>query len=528
MRDQWKVRRRNGLSLAILLLLLSGACNPVKPDAESSLPSPTFTPQPAATQPVNSSADAIAACDPDLQAKAMRPEHVPDWNRMGLDTCYDLVFDLTSGDENYSGSAVITFTNPGPSALNDIVLRTFPNAPVLFGGSLEITSVWVDETELTPEVFLADRSAVRIPLDSVLAAGETIRLQLEYSGILPVDFEREGIYGTYHYYSDGPVITLANAYPLLALLENGEWQASPVLAGGDAVVSRTALYRVEMRVPTGWQAAASGRETSREESGGRTAIIYAGGPLRDFMLAASPAFVLREAQWNGIQINHWGMPNTEGNWDEAIEVTRDSLELFEETFGPLPYNEMDVIAAPLKNASGVEYPGLFLLNENLYNYDVQPHLLPMVTAHEVAHQWWYAVVGNDVLENPWQDEALATYSAQVYEYEYDQAFYFGVLENYKQRVETLEAASGEQAVSQSVSDFAANPRDYATVVYHKGYLFLEALRRQIGDRAFDAALQKYYQENAYHLAPPDALLNSFEFTCQCELDDIYEEWGVYP
>ena len=31
-------------------------------------------------------------------------------------------------------------------------------------------------------------------------------------------------------------------------------------------------------------------------------------------------------------------------------------------------------------------------------------------AHEVAHQWWYGIVGNDQYTEPWLDEAFATYS----------------------------------------------------------------------------------------------------------------------
>ncbi|MHB1118505.1 MAG: M1 family metallopeptidase [Bellilinea sp.] len=527
MRYCWKVQ---GIYGAVFMLLLA-SCQPVQPTVVPQSPTSTLgrtETQPDDALPILSSADAIAACDPEFQSKALRPDRIPDWDTLGVDTCYDLVFDLTSGSETYQGSAAITFTNPGKTALNEIVLRTFPNAPLLFGGGMEITSARASGESLAIEVFLEDQSAVRLPLKIPLMPGETIQLQLEFNGWLPVDFERDWIYGTYHYASDGPVVMLANAYPMLAPLVNGEWQASPVLVEGDAVVSSTALYRAQVQVPTGWQVAASGREVTREKTQSQISISIAGGPLRDFMLAASPALILREAEWGGIRVNHWGLPRTERYWNEAIDVAKASLDLFEETFGPLPYNELDIIAAPLKNASGVEYPGLILLGETLYNSGSVPHLLPSVTAHEVAHQWWYAVVGNDVLEYPWQDEALATLSAQFYEMVYDQNFYFGALENYKLRVETLEAASGEQAVSQSVADFSDNPQAYATVVYHKGYLFLEELRSQIGEQAFNAALQNYYQNNLYRLAPPAALLDSFETACSCELDELYNEWGVNP
>jgi pimeloyl-ACP methyl ester carboxylesterase len=43
-----------------------------------------------------------------------------------------------------------------------------------------------------------------------------------------------------------------------------------------------------------------------------------------------------------------------------------------------------------------------------------------VAAHEVAHQWWYAVVGNDIYREPWLDEAFAQYSGIIYALELDQ------------------------------------------------------------------------------------------------------------
>ncbi|GAG95852.1 unnamed protein product, partial [marine sediment metagenome] len=37
-----------------------------------------------------------------------------------------------------------------------------------------------------------------------------------------------------------------------------------------------------------------------------------------------------------------------------------------------------------------------------------------VIAHETAHQWWYSVVGNDEINQPWLDEAFAEYSTYQY------------------------------------------------------------------------------------------------------------------
>jgi len=281
-------------------------------------------------------------------------------------------------------------------------------------------------------------------------------------------------------------------------------------------------------VPDDWQVVSSGSQVNSSTDGANKVVQIAGGPLREFMLAASPAFVLQQQTWQDVQINHWGLSESDEAQAEVLQVAADSMDIFNQTFGPYPYSELDIIAAPLNNASGVEYPGLILLGEGLYTSKSTPPMLPYVTAHEVAHQWWYAVVGNDVLVHPWQDEALATYSAQLYVMKHDPAFYQGALSLYRERVADLEAEQGAQPIDQSVAELVDLQKAYSTIAYLKGDLFFEALREEIGVSAMDAGLQAYYQEFSYQISQPVGLLDSFETACQCNLDALYSLWGVQP
>ena len=216
-------RLRKWIAFTVLVSVLT-ACQVNGPT--STAPMPTISPAPSAIPTKTptiapSSTNALSACDLELQSSAMRPGSIPDWNALGITTCYDLTFDLTSGGPDYSGSAVITFTNPGGASLNDLVLRLYPNAPLLFGGQLTLTSAQVNQAELTQETFLEDHTAVRLTLAQPVAAGETIQLQLNFTGSLPAGFASADIYGTFNFASDGPVLMMANAYPLLAPLQDG-------------------------------------------------------------------------------------------------------------------------------------------------------------------------------------------------------------------------------------------------------------------------------------------------------------------
>jgi aminopeptidase N len=210
-----------------------------------------------------------------------------------------------------------------------------------------------------------------------------------------------------------------------------------------------------------------------------------------------------------------------------MNVSQNSLALFDERFGSYPYKELDVIAVPLNLASGVEYPGLILIDQALYTSgSARPGFFEIVISHEVGHQWWYAVVGNDVIEHPWQDEALTTFSSLLYQQEFEPQAYRGTLGFYQNTLSDLEGSQIESDVGRPVESFHDAPGAYSPVVYIKGALFFVELRQEIGDEAFFAALRDYYSDQMYQLARPQALLQAFETACNCQLDDTYQEWGV--
>jgi len=66
------------------------------------------------------------------------------------------------------------------------------------------------------------------------------------------------------------------------------------------------------------------------------------------------------------------------------------------------------------------------------------------------------------------------------------------------------------------------PPELHLVYVHLPLPTLGGLMKPVGHEA----LQRYYAENQYALAGPEALLAAFEASCGCELDTLYAEWGV--
>ena len=532
------------LKAAILFSLVLGACNtptesqaleqePVlsSPESEQQALVISADPTQASLPEITPALDAqevLVACPLEGQAVAMRPGFDPGWEALGLNACYDLTLDLSPERPGYTGSARVTYANLTGRDLPDLVFRLYPNADRIYGGDLQVTAVKVGGTQVDAEVFLSDQTAFRFSLENPLPSGEIVVVELEFSGQVPVDREGQpGVYGIFNYESGEQVLTLANGYPILAPWEENGWRADPVVGIGDAVVSEAALYRVRVSAPRGWQVVATGIALDPEPSGENAHTEFATGPVREFILVASPNFSAHQAEANGVQVRHWGLPDGEDRWEDALQAAVDSIALFDERFGPYPYNELDVVSVPLWLAAGVEYPGLILLRQALYQSgsESSPNL-EYVVAHEVAHQWWYGVVGSDVLEHPWQDEALATFSSLLYQEVHQPGVYAGTLQFYRGRVAELESGKGDADIAQPAEAFLDHPGAYSPVVYIKGSLFFEALREQLGDETFFQALQTYYAQNKYGIPSPETLLDSFEQTCACALDGLYQEWGV--
>ncbi len=106
------------------------------------------------------------------------------------------------------------------------------------------------------------------------------------------------------------------------------------------------------------------------------------------------------------------------------------------------------------------------------------------------------------------------------------AAYNGFIQYLTAEFESLVKDGMDDRITQSLGYFERqnNPRLYSGIVYSKGALFLDALRKEIGDDAFFQALQDYFQAHRYGVARPEDLLKAFEAAAGRSLSDFYEAW----
>jgi aminopeptidase N len=142
----------------------------------------------------------------------------------------------------------------------------------------------------------------------------------------------------------------------------------------------------------------------------------------------------------------------------------------------------------------------------------------------VAHQWWYNLVGNDQVDEPWLDEALTQYTTVLY---FEDRYGEEVAEKASQaglwdRWQQAQDAGRDRPVAGPVASFARE--DYGPIVYGKGPLFFSKLREEVGDGAFDRILQVYLQEHRYRIATPESFLAVAERVSGRSLASLYQRW----
>ena len=85
----------------------------------------------------------------------------------------------------------------------------------------------------------------------------------------------------------------------------------------------------------------------------------------------------------------------------ARELAR-AMRVHSARFGVFPYERLVAAVVP-DLRGGVEFPGAMLLGDGQAIGDP-------TGSHEVAHEWWYGLVGANQARSPWLDEAFATYA----------------------------------------------------------------------------------------------------------------------
>jgi len=429
--------------------------------------------------------------------------------------------DVTLADSltELSGYEEVRYTNQEPNGLHEVYFRLFPNAA---GGSTTVSEVTQDGKTVQAALLAGDTS-LRVALSEPLKPGASTILRLNFKVQIPTKFG--GTYGIFGYVND--VLLLDGFYPAIPVFDTDGWHAQAPVDNADTTFQDASFYEVRVNAPANLVLAASGIQVNREVQSDRQMVTFAAGPARDFYLAASSRFKVWSETTGETRVNSIAFAGDEAGAKLALTTAVNAVRDYSARYGTYPYTEFDVVSGPLMNAYGIEYPGITVINQELYDPQAEiagtnsTVILESTVAHETGHQWFYNGVGNDQTNEPWLDESVTQYITGEYFYDqYGEDGYQGYRESWISRWERVYDA--EIPIGMPAGSYEG--LQYSAIVYGRGPLFLEALAKQMGQSNFDQFLRDYYQSNEWGIGSPQIFQQSAESHCQCDLTPLFEKW----
>jgi hypothetical protein len=431
---------------------------------------------------------------------------------------YHMDLTLPADLSRLDGQAQIAYTNRTTVTLDSLYLHLFPN---LWGDGMTVSDLKVDG-QAVPVSLESGKSLLKVSLPAPLAPGARLQLDLRFSDPIPANKD-VGNYGEFALKDN--VLALAGFYPTFVVYDDKGWHLERPSLQGDVLYADASLYDVMLTAPANLTVAATGETQARRDNGDGTATWrLTGGPMRDFNIAASADYAKVSRQLGDIVVNSYATSKDAGGGQEALDWAAAALDTYQKAFGPYPYRELDVVETPT-TAGGIEYPGMVVVAANLYTNPSRRGFFEGATAHEVAHQYWYNVVGDDQLNNPWLDEAMAQYSTGLYfDAQHGEAAGRAYRsQDFQGRWDNVK----DEAKPIGLPVDAYNEAEYSGIVYGRGPLFLEALQNQIGKAKMSEFLQRYYRDYAWRIATPAEFQQLAEEVSGQDLRSLFDAW-VYP
>ncbi|WP_250028561.1 M1 family metallopeptidase [Paractinoplanes maris] len=280
--------------------------------------------------------------------------------------------------------------------------------------------------------------------------------------------------------------------------------------------SDKATFKLEMTVPDGVEAISNGVPGPKRTTGGWTTWSWSeSSPLASYL-----AMVVI-GQYRVTTTTHDGKPMVlavdeslpaDGPAARSLAKTGEITDFLATKFGPYPFDANGGVAVAdrsigyaLETQSRPVYgPAFFSGGPN-----------ESVVAHELAHQWFGDSVALEKWQDIWLNEGFATYAEWLWDEH--------------QGVQTVEQSfdSVYNSYAWEQPGQAGNPgapRIFGQAVYQRGGMTVYALRKTIGDAAFDQLLQRWTSEHKNGNASTDDLIAMAEDISGKQLDALFQSW----
>ena len=462
---------------------------------------------------------------------------------------YQMDIQVKADQHRLQGSEQITYYNNSPDTLREIYIHLYYNAfqphsmmaernrhlpdpdsrvvPRIFNlgpdeiGRYDIKSLTQDGVPLAFDIF---DTVLNASLSEPLPPGGSTTFNIQFSSQVPLLTRRGGRDNR-----EGIDFSMSQWYPKMAEYDEHGWHADPYV--GREFYAPFGSFDVRLTLPSKYLVGATGQLQNPEEIGYGYDAAGTEGPatesdsltwhfaadnVHDFAWAADPDYIHDRFEGPGdTQLHLLYQPRVADTWQRMHDWVPEILRFYNEQYGPYPYPQFTAVQA---GDGGMEYPQIVFLTGRR-----SPQSLRGVTAHEMAHEWFYAVLANNEADHAWMDEGFTSYATTEVTHHLTQRpgspshlnSYLNII--YTQKLGLFERLN-------TPADWFQTNLGYGMASYPGGAMIVDMLGGVVSDSLRDRWLKAYYREFKFTHPDPREVERLAEEVSGLRLDWFFEQW----
>lgn len=358
-------------------------------------------------------------------------------------------------------------------------------------------------------------------LPRALPPGDSAQFDIEFYVKVPAIFSRLGHEGR-HY-------EISQWYPKVVVYDEKGWHPDGYHATGE-FYGEFGTFDVTIKADQRLEFGGTGFTVVQTDSAAR----FHADNVHDFAWVADGKYRVLEDSVNGTLIRVLYLPKHEKAWRKVPQYAKDALTQYGKWYGKYPYPTLTVADGLLKAGGGMEYPNLVIISMAGIP---GTRSLELVVAHEIAHQWFYGMLGNNEMDDAWMDEGFAAFSEVRYlEEKYGRKGNLwdnGLAKHFFPEAEDrflyhalyyLAATNRAEEPAGMESYLYREPLTYAAANYAKPALMLLELKREVGDSAFNRMMQAYVEKYQYKHPHPEDFFTTVDKETGRGLTPLLKQW----
>jgi hypothetical protein len=392
-----------------------------------------------------------------------------------------------------------------------------------------------------PVTWRVHDTVMEVRLARPILPGGTSVFEMAFEAQVPLQTRRSGRDN-----SEGIRFSMAQWYPKMAAYDGLGWHPHPYIGRefygpfgtfdvritlpAEYVIGATGVLQNPGEIGHGYeQPADAGRVATgpaRRADGSRPDSLtwhFRAERVHDFAWGADPEFIHERHLVTGVhgrdepvEIHLFFRPNVANRWQQLGEWTSAMVRFYSERYGSYGYPQFTVIQG---GDGGMEYPMLTFITGRR-----SPESLFSVTAHELAHMWFYGMVATNETLFSWLDEGIANYATHEARHHL-----FAGRRDRADHTHAIESVAHAQREGIFVrpnkpADWYETNTSFGLAAYTGGQAFISLLGYVMGDDALDRFLYRFGTEYRWRHPYPADVQNLAQRVSGMHLNWLFDQF----